>query len=206
MELKRWVMGLVRPVGLISILILSGCSIGGSSGGASSQSILSQVLHRGTLRIGSITGNAPFESLDSSGNLVGYDIDVVSLLAKQMGVKAEFIKVDVPGRITILESHQADVVVGSFTRTRKRSQVISFSDPINQEYVALLGSADRHDINALSDFNRSGIKIAVATGSTQAAAVSQALPQAVPVQVPGIADELQAVTSGKADAAAVANT
>ncbi len=204
--------GFITTLALGALVVLTGCDFGGgtSSGtGASasaSQSSLSQILQRGTLRIGTITGNAPFESLDSSGNLVGYDIDIVNLLAKEMGVNTEFIKTDVAGRVTLLQTRKADVVVGSFTRTHKRSEVISFTDPINLEYVALIASAGRTDLNSVSDFNKSGIKIAVTTGGTQQAAVAQALPKATAVQLPGIADELQAVESGKADGAGVANT
>lgn len=206
----RRTVGFITTLALGALVVLTSCDSGGgsssSAGTSASQSTLSQVLQRGTLRIGTITGNAPFESLDSSGNLVGYDIDIVNLLAKEMGVKTEFIKTDVAGRVTVLQTRKADVVVGSFTRTHKRSEVISFTDPINLEYVALIASAGRSDLNSVSDFNKAGIKVAVATGGTQGPAMALAIPKATAVQLPGLADELQAVESGKADAAAVANT
>lgn len=187
---------------LLFALVMAGCQASSAGGG---NVILPQVLQRGTLRIGTITGNAPFESLDTSGKLVGYDIDIANKLASALGVKTEFIQTDVAGRVTVLETGKADIVVGSFTRTEKRSQVISFSEPINLEYVALLAAVDRPETK-VADFNKAGIKIAVTTGGTQSDAVASGLPQATAVQVPGIADELSAVTSGKADAAGVANT
>ena len=183
-------------------LVVSAC---GSSSSSSSKSILSDVLDRGTLRIGTITGNAPFESLDSNNQLVGYDIDIANKLAQSLGVKADYTQTDVAGRVTVLQSGKADIVVGSFTRTPKRSQVVSFTDPINLEYVGLLAAANNPG-TTVQDFNKSGVKIAVATGGTQSDAVASGLPQATAVQVPGIADEVAAVISGNADAAAVANT
>lgn len=195
-------MRLVAALTVLIALVAAGCQGTSATGG---NTILPTVLQRGTLRIGTITGNAPFESLDSSNTLVGYDIDIATKLAEALGVKPEFIQTDVAGRVTVLQSGKADIVVGSFTRTWKRSQVVSFTDPINLEYVALLAAADSPGAT-VSDFNKSGTKVAVATGGTQSDAVTSALPQATAVQVPGIADELAAVTSGKADAAAVANT
>lgn len=188
-------------IALVVALLAGACQ----ASAAPTKSILAQVLERGTLRVGTITGNAPFESLDSNNQLVGYDIDIANKLAESLGVKVEFVQTDVAGRVTVLQSGKADITVGSFTRTGKRSQVISFTDPINLEYVALLAAANRPE-TTVQDFNKSGVKIAVATGGTQSDAVASGLPQATAVQVPGIADEVAAVSSGKADAAALANT
>jgi len=200
--------GRLRSLRGLTVLALGVALMAGACGNSATtntKSILADVLERGTLRVGTITGNAPFESLDANNQLVGYDIDIAKKLADSLGVKIEFIQTDVAGRVTVLQSGKADIVVGSFTRTPKRSQVISFTDPINLEYVGLLAAANRPETKA-QDFNKAGVKIAVATGGTQSDAVASALPQATAVQVPGIADEVSAVTSGNADAAAVANT
>ena len=199
--------GRLRSVRGLTILALGAALVAGACGSSATgtKSILSDVLERGTLRVGTITGNAPFESLDANNQLVGYDIDIAKKLADALGVKVEFIQTDVAGRVTVLQSGKADIVVGSFTRTSQRSQVVSFTDPINLEYVALIAAAGRPEAT-VQDFNKSGVKIAVATGGTQSDAVAGGLPQATAVQVPGMADEVSAVTSGNADAAAVANT
>jgi polar amino acid transport system substrate-binding protein len=158
-----------------------------------------------TLRVGTITGNAPFESLDKSGKLQGFDIDMINAVAAKMGVKVEIVKTDVAGRVTVLQTGKADVVVGSFTDTPDREKVISFSTPINYEYVALIAKSDS-SLNSVADVNVAGKTIAGASGGTQADTVPKAVPNAKLTLLPGIADDVQAVLSGQADAAAVANT
>lgn len=171
----------------------------------SNSSILASVLKSGVLRVGTITGNAPFESLNAHGQLQGYDIDIVKKLAQALGVKIDWIQTDVAGRVTVLETGKADVVVGSFTRNEDRSKVVAFTDPINLEYVALITRAGSK-LSKLGDYNKSSVKIALATGGTQATAVPQALPKAKTVLLPGIGDEINALVTGKVDAAAIANT
>jgi polar amino acid transport system substrate-binding protein len=185
------------------MLITAGCGTGSNT---STNSVLDQVLARGTLRIGTLNGNPGFETLNASGQLEGYDIDVANGLALALGVKPEYVQTDPAGRVTLLQTGKADIVVGSFTRTMKRAQVISFSDPINLEYVALVTTANKTGFDKVEDFNKPGIKIAVPTGGTQVDAVKQVLPQAQGLVLPAGGDAVAAVTSGQADALAISNT
>ena len=193
---------------LVALLAVTGCGDASSDGSATSgkTGTLGRVTSSGTLRVGTITGNAPFESLDKSGKLIGYDIDMINEVAKRLKVKVSFFKTDVAGRVTVLQTGKADAVVGSFTDSPERERVVSFTKPINLEYVTLMASSKRGELTRVKDLNTSSAKIAVASGSTQATDVPKALPKAKLVVLPGIADELQAVSSGQADAAAVANT
>jgi polar amino acid transport system substrate-binding protein len=193
---------------VVALVAVTGCGGGSSDGGAASgkSGTLEKVKSSGTMRVGTITGNAPFESLDKSGNLVGYDIDIINEVARRLKVKVNFFRTDVAGRVTVLQAGKADAVVGSFTDSPERERVVSFTKPINLEYVTLMVSSKRGELANVKDLNTSSSRIAVASGSTQATDVPKALPKAKLVVLPGIADELQAVSSGQADAAAVANT
>jgi polar amino acid transport system substrate-binding protein len=205
----------VAAIAVAGALVLVGCSStksGTASGSktdsgstANASAILDKVQKSKTLRVGTITGNAPFESLDKSGNLEGFDIDMINAVAKKMGVKVSFVKTDVAGRVTVLQTGKADVVVGSFTDTPEREKVISFTDPINYEYVALIAKADS-SLKSVDDVNVAGKTVAGASGGTQADTIPKAVPNAKLTLLPGIADEVQAVMAGQADAAAVANT
>jgi polar amino acid transport system substrate-binding protein len=183
----------------------TGSAAGSSAAAAGGSKILANVQKTKVLRVGTITGNAPFESLNKSGDLEGFDIDMINAVASKMGAKVSFVKTDVAGRVTVLQTGKADVVVGSFTDTPEREKVISFTDPINYEYVALIAKAGS-SLNAVADVNVAGKTVAGASGGTQADTVPKVLPNAKLVLLPGIADDVQAVLSGQADAAAVANT
>lgn len=180
-------------------------SASGDGAAAGSSPILDRVKKTKKLRVGTITGNAPFESLNKSGDLEGFDIDMIEAVAEKMGAKTEYVKTDVAGRVTVLQTGKADVVVGSFTDTPERRKAVSFTDPINYEYVALIAKADS-SLKTVEDVNVAGKTVAGASGGTQADTVPKAVPNAKLVLLPGIADEVQAVLSGQADAAAVANT
>ncbi|HON96371.1 MAG TPA: transporter substrate-binding domain-containing protein, partial [Deltaproteobacteria bacterium] len=54
------------------------------------QSTIEQVLQRGVLRVGMSTF-VPWAMNDKQGNLVGFEIDVARRLARDMGVKVEFV-------------------------------------------------------------------------------------------------------------------
>ncbi len=190
----------VHAAGIAAIIMLSACSIGGTSAPSSSNStsILQQVIQRGVLRAGIGIGNPPYESLDSGGNYVGYDVDIVRLLAKDMGVNLEIIHLaDPASRISTLQTHKADITVGSFNMTLKRAQVIAYSDAINLEYSVLLANTARSDLKTLNDFNQPGIKFAITNGNAVIATITQYFPKATQVIVAGSADETQALVDNK---------
>ena len=75
---------LVRTVAIsCTLLVLSAaCENSSSPSAGSTKSKLDTVLSSGTLRVATFATNPPFASIDSSGQLVGYDVDVANLLAK----------------------------------------------------------------------------------------------------------------------------
>ncbi len=163
-------------------------------------SILSDVLHRGSVRIAVNTGNEPRQFADENGNLVGYDIDIANELAKQLGVTAEFIRTDVAGRVAMLQSHKADITIATFTPTLDRLKTVSFTDPYTTDVLTLMTRSDRKDLSALADFDKPTIKIALGRGSTAAKALAKYVPKATIVELPGLADIVQAIDAGQVDA------
>lgn len=163
-------------------------------------SILSDVLHRGSVRIAVTTGNEPRQFVDENGNLQGYDIDIANELAKQLGVKVEFIRTDVAGRVAMLQSHKADVTVATFTPTLDRLKTVAFTDAYTTDVLTLMTRSDRKDLAALADFDKPAIKIALGRGSTAAKALAKYVPKATIVELPGLADIVQAIDAGQVDA------
>ena len=69
---------------VLSILSLAGC------GGEDAQSDLAYVQDKGTMIVG-ITDYAPMDYRDENGTWIGFDADCANLVAKELGVKAEFL-------------------------------------------------------------------------------------------------------------------
>jgi len=76
---------------VVLIIGLAGVSFAGKlQQQMSAESTLEQVLRRGVLRVGMSTF-VPWAMKDKTGKLIGFEIDVATRLAKDMGVKVEFI-------------------------------------------------------------------------------------------------------------------
>jgi polar amino acid transport system substrate-binding protein len=191
------------------VLLLTACSNTSSSsstssssgGGQATTSVLNQVLSRGVLRVAIIVPAPGYATVASNGQYVGYEADIANLLATDLGVKIDFIQTDNTGRVTLVQTGKADVAIATFSQTFQRMDVINFTNPIDIGVQVLVTSAG-NALTKVSQFNKSGMRIAVATGGTQVQTVSTQLPNATEVQFPSPDDAIQAVLSGQADAAA----
>ncbi len=160
--------------------------------------VLSDVLKRGTIRIATIGGNPPYSSLGTDGKPVGYDIDVANMLAEQLKVKAEFIVVDVPGRITALQTKRADVTFANFTANVERSKVIAFTDPyvvVGSIYMVKKDSP----LQSVEQLNDPKYKIGFARGGTAEGISATTAPRAQKVRFDTVGDAYLAMQSGQVD-------
>jgi lysine-arginine-ornithine-binding protein len=80
-----------------------------------------------TLRYGVDPSHPPFSSRDSSGKLVGFDIDLGTEICKRIQAKCEWVQNDFDGMIPALQAKKFDAILASMSITDKRKQVIAFS-------------------------------------------------------------------------------
>ena len=73
-------------------------------------STLERIIQRGTLRVGLEAGYMPFEMTDKKGKIVGFDVDMVTEMAKAMGVKLELVNTAWDGIIPALLSDKFDII------------------------------------------------------------------------------------------------
>ncbi len=69
----------------------------------------------------------PFSWTESSGDVVGFDIDIANALAVEMGMNATMVKTDWDGIIPALLEGKCDAIIASMSITEERMQVIDFS-------------------------------------------------------------------------------
>jgi ABC-type amino acid transport substrate-binding protein len=174
--------------------------LAGSRGAHAADSILTEVLRRGTVRIAITAGAPPTRFEDEKGNLQGYDIDIANYLAKQLGVTIDYIRTDTAGRVAMLQTKKADVTIASFTPNLERLKSVGFTDPYLTDVLTLMSRSDRKDLAVLADFNKPEVKVAIPRGSTAAKALAKYAPKATIVEFSGTADIIGAIDADQVDA------
>lgn len=92
------------------------------------KSTLNQVLERGELQVCMEPGYMPFEMKDKKGRLIGYDIDIARIMAREMGVKLKIVPTGFGGIIAGLLTDKFDIIIAGMTITQKRNLKVNFSD------------------------------------------------------------------------------
>lgn len=168
------------------------------------ESALTQVQQRGTLRVAVMAGNQPWTSVQPDGSLAGYEIDIANMIGKALGVKVEFVRTDVAGRVASLQAHKADMTIATFTPTLQRLTTLAFTDAYALDGIQILVRGDS-GFTTLADMNKPSVQIGLARGSTSNTMIAQYLPNAKVVQLTSQSDLLQALESKQVDLVAANN-
>lgn len=116
--------------------------VGITSASALAQSTLDEVIKRGTLIIGVSLGTPPFGITNASMEPDGFDVDMGKLIARDLGVKVQFVDTVAANRIPVLTTNKVDIVISSFSITAERAKAINYSNPIYvDQQVALAPKA-----------------------------------------------------------------
>ncbi|WP_236556927.1 basic amino acid ABC transporter substrate-binding protein [Calothrix sp. PCC 7507] len=108
----------------------------------------------------------PFESQNASGQLEGFDIDLMNAIAKISGLPIQFQNLPFDGMISTLQAKRVDAAISGITITPERLKTIAFSRPYFKAGLAITVRANNQNIQ---DFNSlKGKKIGVQIGSTGA--------------------------------------
>lgn len=125
---------------------------------------LKEIMDSGTIKIATDMGIPPSGMLDSNLKPTGSDVETAKLLAKDWGLKLEFVETTGATRIPNLQTGKADIVISTLSVTPERAKVIDFSTP----YAALksvVGAPAALDVKDWADLK--GKTITVTRGTTQ---------------------------------------
>jgi len=128
---------------LAALLAVAAC--GGSSGE-------NQVKSSGVLRVGTEGVYSPFSYHDSSsGDLVGYDIDVAKAVGEKLGVRVEFVETPWDAMFAALEANRFDIVANEVTINDERKAKYDLSQPYSVGEGVIVTRADDNSIKSLAD-------------------------------------------------------
>ncbi|MCW1952313.1 MAG: transporter substrate-binding domain-containing protein [Octadecabacter sp.] len=173
---------------------------------ASAQSALQEILNEGVLKVGTTGDWNPMTMRDVATNsYVGYDIDVMTQLADDLGVEVEFVPTDWKTLVSGVVAGQYHIT-GSASVSPARALAAGYSDSYFSLATVPLTLRENEDrFTSWEDLNNPDVSVAATLGTTQEAQVKQFFPDAEHRIVEAPARDFQEVLSGRADANITSN-
>ncbi len=120
--------------------------------------------------VGTDAAYAPFESQNEKGEIVGFDVDVVTAIAKKAGIEVKFVNTPWEGIFNSLGQGDRDMVASAVTITDERKQTMDFSDPYF-DAQQLIAVKEGSKVTKFADLKK--LKVGVQTGTTGEEAVNK---------------------------------
>ncbi len=141
-------------------------------------STIEAVKKKGVLKVG-MDIFQPWAMKDKTGKFIGFEIDVATRLAADMGVAVEFVPTAWSGIIPALLTGKFDVIIGGMGITAQRALQVNFSNPYDYSGMGIVAHKGlAAGFTSLESFNRPDVQIAVKLGTTAVAAAKKFLPKA----------------------------
>jgi len=142
------------------------------------ESTLTQVMKRGTLRVGFDTF-VPWAMKDKTGKFIGFEIDVARRFAQDLGVELELVPTAWKGIIPALLAGKFDALIGGMSIRADRAQQVYFSLPYYYSGQSMVANKKLAEgLDKIEDFDKPGVIIAVRTGTTAQKAAERFFPKA----------------------------
>jgi arginine/lysine/histidine/glutamine transport system substrate-binding/permease protein len=149
--LGRWRCSLV--VGLCCLLLLcGGCSENKSVGGGEEM-----------LLVATEPTFPPFEFFSASGELQGFDIDVMNAIAAAAKFRVEYQSMPFAGITPALQARSVDAAISAMTITQERAKTVSFSNPYFKSGLAIAVGTDNGNITSFEDLRNQEIAVQIGT-------------------------------------------
>ncbi|MBA4493775.1 transporter substrate-binding domain-containing protein [Paenactinomyces guangxiensis] len=165
------------------------------------KSRLDQILERGKIRIGTTGDYKPFTYWNpETKQYEGYDIDAAKMLAKDLGVKVQFVRTSWTTLMKDLQTDQFDIAMGGITRNLERQKTAYLTAPyIRDGKSPLIRKEDKERFQSLNDIDQPSVKIGVNPGGTNEKFVKENIKKARVTVVENNLNIPQMVAEGKFD-------
>ncbi|MCE1193478.1 MAG: transporter substrate-binding domain-containing protein [Acidovorax sp.] len=127
---------------------------------------LDKILDTKVLRVGTPGDYRPF-AIKTDAGYSGHDIDVIETMAKELGVKVEYVQTSWPNLVKDLQADKFDVAVGGITRNVNRMRLFDMLPgyaPFGK--VALVRAADKAKYTSVDALNQPTVRVIKNPGGT----------------------------------------
>ncbi|MEQ9591138.1 MAG: transporter substrate-binding domain-containing protein [Cyclobacteriaceae bacterium] len=179
------------PLLILALFIIHFCT---------AQTILNRIEKSGELRVGTSGTQPPFSMESTTGELMGYEIEIATRLAQEMGVKLTTVRIPFAELLPALEKGKVDIVFSNVTITTDRNMKIAFKGPhmISGKSI-LTKEITLRTVTNPQEINNSAIKIAVLQNSTSEIYAREKTPVAKITPVANYDLALEMIKTGEVD-------
>ena len=164
---------------------------------------LSEIKSSGKIIIGVFSDKKPFGYVDSNGQYQGYDVYFGNRIAKDLGVKVQYVSVEAASRVEYAQTGKADIILANFTVTKERAEKVDFAEPYMKVALGVV-SPDKSVITDVSQLK--GKTLIVAKGTTAETYFTSNAPDVKLVKFDQYTEAYNALLDGRGDAFSTDNT
>lgn len=158
---------------------------------------LADVKSAGVLKAGVKFDFKPFGFVNEKNDVVGFDIDLLKYIAKDLGVEVKFQQVTSKTRIPLVAGGQIDIAAASMTHKVQRDDTIDFTISYFFDGQSMLVRSDCKETDAKAF---SGKKVGAIQGATSGENFKKVVPAAKIVSFQEYPQAVMALKKGKIDA------
>ncbi len=161
---------------------------------------IQDIVKRGELRVAVQTQGPPVSYVDTKGNRTGFAVELVAMMAEDMGVKLKLLDYDWKGLIPAVISGKADFLAADMTPKPKRALVLIFTEPYRYSRNVIYSKKSK-SFRTWKDACVKGVSVAVVQGSSNVGVLKAKCPLATIKEFAGGGPAVaQAVAADRADA------
>ena len=174
---------------------------------AAGGSRLTQILARGSLRVGTTGDFNPMSFRDTGSNeYKGFDIEAMTQLAKDLGVTIDWVATDWASLVAGIAANRYDIFAGGSSVNMARAKTAAFTVPyIEAGTVPLSLKASAGKFKTWESINSPDVKVAVTLGTVFNEQAKAHFPKATIQAVQAPAAGFQEVLAGRADVTITSN-
>ena len=146
---SKWLAALVVVALMIALVAVAGCSSSSTTGSSTTgtatttpTTVTIKTVKPGVIQFGSDTAFPPFETMNGT-TAEGFDVDLAAAIAKEMGMKSEFVSQKFDTLLPqLIAGGKFDAAMSGMTITDERKKQVDFSTPYidsNQSVAVVKG-------------------------------------------------------------------
>jgi polar amino acid transport system substrate-binding protein len=172
-----------------------------AAGDDAASPVLSRIVKSGELRVGMSGSQPPLNVKSRSGELIGLEVDLATLLADAMGAEAKLVTKPFAELLGALAKGEVDLVMSGMTITPQRNLQAAFVGPYFVSGKSILTKSETlAKVDEATDIDDPSVSLAALESSTSQRFVELLVPKAKLVTVKDYDEGVKLVLDDKADA------